>query len=197
MKLKSAQVLSSGKRFNGMTLLEVMIAMCLSSMLLTFAGSMYLFGTRSFVAMGNYVDLDAKSRNAVDLMSRDIRESTQVTAFQNDATFKKLTMTNAFEGTGATYIWNATPRTLVCRKSGQPDKVYLTECDAWNFELYQRTPQSGGGYDFVPATNAPGVYDLTLCKLVNMSWICSRTIIGSKVNTESVQTAQVVLRNKQ
>lgn len=197
MKLKSAQVLSPGKRFSGMTLVEVMIAMCLSSMLLTVAGSLYLFSSRSFVSMGNYVDMDAKSRRAVDLMSRDIREATQVTAFQTDANRKELTVTNAFAGTGTTYIWNSTPRTLVCRKTGQPDQVYLAECDAWNFELYQRTPQRGGGYGFVPATNAPGVYDLSLCKLVNMSWKCSRTIIGSKVNTESVQTAQVVLRNKQ
>ena len=30
-----------------------------------------------------------------------------------------------------------------------------------------------------------------------MTWKCSRTILGQKANTESVQTAQVVLRNKQ
>ena len=180
-----------------MTLLEIMIALGISSMLLTVAGSLYLFGTRSFACMGNYVDLDAKSRKAVDLMSRDIREATQVTAFQAGETLKKLTVTNAFAGTGTTYIWSASPRTLVCQKNGQPDQVYLTGCDVWDFELYQRTPQRGGGYVFVPATNAPGVYDVSLCKLVNMSWKCSRTIIGSKLNTESVQTAQVVLRNKQ
>ncbi len=50
---------------------------------------------------------------------------------------------------------------------------------------------------FYPATNSSGVYDPSICKLINMSWKCSRTILGSKMNTESVQTAQVVLRNKQ
>ncbi len=197
MKLKPTKVLSSAKRLSGMTLVEFMIAVGVGSMLLAVAASMYLFGTRSFVAMGNYVDLDAKSRNAIDLMSREIRQATQVAAFQNGSLQKKLTVTNSLAGTGATYIWTATPRTLVCRRSGQPDQVYLTECDGWNFELYQRTPQKGGGYVFVPATNQSGVYDLSLCKLVNMSWKCSRTVIGSKLNTESVQTAQVVLRNKQ
>lgn len=197
MKIKSAQVLSSGKGSSGFTLVEIMIALGLSSMIMAVAASMFLFGTRSFVCMGNYVDLDAKSRNAIDLMSRDLREATEVTAFETDATLKKLTLTNAFAGTGTTYIWKATPGTLVCRKSGQTDQVYLTGCDAWNFELYQRTPQRGGGYTFIPATNATGALDLTLCKLVNMSWKCSRTVMGSKMNTESVQTAQVVLRNKQ
>ena len=50
---------------------------------------------------------------------------------------------------------------------------------------------------FFPATNTAGAYDLSTCKLINMTRKCSRTILGSKLNTESVQTAQVVLRNKQ
>jgi hypothetical protein len=50
---------------------------------------------------------------------------------------------------------------------------------------------------FFPATNSAGAYDLSVCKLINMTWKCSRTVLGSKLNTESVQTAQVVLRNKQ
>jgi len=28
-----------------------------------------------------------------------------------------------------------------------------------------------------------------------VSWKCSRTILGAKINTESVQTAKIVLRN--
>jgi len=38
--------------------------------------------------------------------------------------------------------------------------------------------------------------DINACKLINMTWKCSRTIFGSKRNTESIQTAQIVLRNK-
>jgi hypothetical protein len=32
-------------------------------------------------------------------------------------------------------------------------------------------------------------------KLISVSWRCSRTILGAKVNTESVQTAQICIRN--
>jgi hypothetical protein len=197
MKLTSAQVLSRGKRSGGVALLEVIIGLALSSILLAMSGSLYVFGSRSFVAMSNYTDLDHKSRNALDLMSRDLRQATQVTAFQRSGTTTWLKVTNAITGSASTYTWNPRPRTLVCQRTGQPDQVYLTECDRWDFELYQRVPQSGGAYVFYPATNAPGVYDLSICKLINMTWKCSRTILGSKVNTESVQTAQVVLRNKQ
>ena len=199
MNRTSTQVLSRGKRAAGLTLPETMVAVELSSILLAMAGSLWLFGSRSFVAMSNYADLNAKSRNALDLMSRDIRQATRVTAFQNSDTAKKrLAVTNAVAGTAITYTWNANTRTLMCQKTGQPDPVvFLTECDRWDFQLYQRSPQINGTYLFVPATNAAGAYDLSLCKLINMTWKCSRTILGSKINTESVQTAQVVLRNKQ
>jgi hypothetical protein len=180
-----------------MTLPEVMISVALGSLIVGLAGSLWLFGSRSFVAMSNYTDLDAKSRNALDLMSREIRQATRVTGFQNTGNTRWLQVTNANEGTVATYTWNAGPRTLVCQKTGQPDQVYLTECDRWDFSLFQRAPQKGGSYVFFPATNTAGAFDLSICKLVNMTWKCSRTLLGSKLNTESVQTAQVVLRNKQ
>jgi prepilin-type N-terminal cleavage/methylation domain-containing protein len=197
MKLKSAQVAARGRGASGLTLLEVMVSVALASVLLATASSMWLFGSRSFVAMSNYADLDHKSRNALDLMSRDIRQATRVTGFDNSGTTRWLQVTNEAQGTGITYTWNASPGTLVCRKTGQPDQVYLTECDRWDFNLYQRAPKKGGSYGFFPATNTAGAYDLSICKLINMTWRCSRTILGSKVNTESVQTAQVVLRNKQ
>ena len=180
-----------------MTLVEVMVSVAVGSIILALGGSLWLFGSRSFAAMGNYADLDAKSRNALDLMSRDIRQATRVTGFKNSGTTKWLTVTNGAQGTAITYTWSGGPRTLVCQKTGQPDQVYLTECDRWDFELFQRAPKKGGSYVFVPATNTAGVYDLSIGTLINMTWKCSRTILGSRVNTESVQTAQVVLRNKQ
>jgi prepilin-type N-terminal cleavage/methylation domain-containing protein len=202
MRCKPVRALSRARQNHGMTLPEMMIAAALASLLLAGAGSLWLFGGRSLAAMANYTDLDAKSRHALDLMSRDIREADQVMGCYNSGQtnwhgVKWLSVTNTAQGTGATYIWNPKLRTLVCRKDGQADQVYLTECDSWDFDLYQRAPQKSGSYVFWPATNKVGAYDLSICKLINMTWKCSRTILGSKLNTESVQTAQVVLRNKQ
>ncbi len=192
-----ARISSRARRAAGLTLLELMVSVALGSLFLAAASSLWLFSSRSFAAMTNYADLDAKSRNALDLMSRDIRQATQVIGFEHKPSTKSLTVTNGGQGTTITYKWSAGPRTLVCQKTGQPDQVYLTECDRWEFELFQRVPQKTGSCVFYPATNTAAAYDLDLCKLINMSWKCSRTILGSKVNTESVQTAQVVLRNKQ
>ncbi len=180
-----------------MTLVEVMVSVALGSMLVAMAGSLWLFGSRSFAAMSNYTDLDAKSRNALDQMSREIRQATRVMGFDNTGTTRWLSVTNADEGSTTRYTWNGARRTLLRQKTGEPDQVYLTECDRWDFQLFQRSPQIDATYIFVPATNEHGVYDVSICKLINMTWKCSRTILGSPVNTESVQTAQVVLRNKQ
>jgi prepilin-type N-terminal cleavage/methylation domain-containing protein len=197
MKITFAKAGLHATGARGMTLVEVMIAAALGSMLLAAAGSLWLFGSRSFLAMGNYSDLDKKSRAALDRMSQDIRQATAVTAFEKTKTARLLAVTNAVAGVGMTYIWEASSRRLICQKTGQAKEVYLTECDRWDFEFYQRTPQSGGSYAFYPATNAAGAYDLSICKLLDMSWKCSRSIMGKQENTESVQTAQVVLRNKQ
>jgi hypothetical protein len=81
--------------------------------------------------------------------------------------------------------------TLSLEKTGLAPMVVLTGCDRWKVWLYNRAPNiNSTNLSFNPATS------LANCKLVNMSWKCSRTILGSKINTESVQTAQIVLRNK-
>lgn len=180
-----------------MTLTELMVASAIGSIVLAATATLWIFGARSFVALGNYSDLDSKSRFALDRMTRDIRQTTRVVSFQNTGNNRWLSFTNELAAAGLRYTWTADSRTLICEKTGQPTEVYLTECDRWDFSLFQRTPQKNQTNTFFLATNAFGVYDPSLCKLINMSWKCSRTILGQKANTESVQTAQVVLRNKQ
>ena len=197
MNCNTVRTVSRASATRGVTLVELMVGVGISSIILAMAASLWLFGSRSFAAMGNYADMEARSRSALDLMSREVRQASRVVAFQNTGTTRWLTVTNPSFGTGASYTWDATPRTLVCQIPGQPDQVYLTDCDRWDFDLFQRAPQKTGAYVFYPATNTSGAYDPSICKLVNMSWKCSRTILGSKMNTESVQTAQIVLRNKQ
>lgn len=184
-------------RRSGMTLVEVMVASAVGSLVLACVASLSVFGSRSSVALLNYTDLDSKSRYAADVISREMRQATSVIDYQTNAQVKWLTLTNAVEGKMITLRWSATDRTLVLERSGEPNLAALTECDRWGFGLYQRTPiVTGTNLLFLPATNSVGQLDLNLCKLVNMTWKCSRTILAQKVNTESVQAAQIVLRNK-
>jgi len=112
------------------------------SLLMVVLLSLWLFGSRSFVAIANYQDLDAKSRHALDIMSLEIRQATQVLGFQSSGSDRWLVLTNEAKNLGLKYNWDAASRTLTGQKTGRSPEVYLTECDAWQFELYQRTPPS-------------------------------------------------------
>ncbi|HLP76194.1 MAG TPA: hypothetical protein VK327_04685, partial [Candidatus Paceibacterota bacterium] len=76
--------------------------------------------------------------------------------------------------------------TLSRVKNGQTT-VLLRQCDYLCFGIFQRNPSND--FNFYPASS------WTSAKLVNVSWRCSRQIFQKKVNTESVQTARIVIRN--
>lgn len=174
----------------GFSLIEMMVAVAASVVLITAVVLLTIFTSRTFYMTGNYVDMDSKSRNAIDIMSREIRNSSALLAYgtSNPA---YLLFTNATAGTATTITYDSTARTLSMAKTGQATRIYLTGCDQWNFSLYNRVPNiTSANVSFYSATN------LAQVKLVNLSWTCSRKVMGSKLNTETVLTAQIVLRNK-
>ena len=133
--------------------------------------------------MGNYSDLDRASRNALDNMSREIRATSQLTAF----TTTKLTFKDP-DGTTLSFEYNPGNGTLT-RKRGGTNTTLLKECDFLEFHISQRNPSNNFTFYAVTGTN------YATAKLVDVNWRCSRKILGNKVNTESVQTAKIVLRN--
>jgi hypothetical protein len=192
MKLHVRQATRRRKLIIGFTMVEMLVSVGLGIILLSGVMILYINGIRSFVAMGNYQNLDAKSCNTLDVLSREIRNSTVLLSYVPS---QSLTLSNASARNGLGQInvikYDPTARTLVLKRTGQSDLTNLTECDRWSFAIYNRVPiTSSTNISFNAATNA------TDCKLINMSWKCSRTVLGTKLNTESVQTAQIVLRNK-
>src|SRR2546425_187848 len=63
----------------GFTLVELLIAIGISGIIFVALGMMIFFSGRSYAALANYVDLDSRSRQALDLMSKDIRQVNGVT----------------------------------------------------------------------------------------------------------------------
>ena len=180
------------------TLVEFLVCVVLGVLVLGVVTSLTTFSMRSFLSLGNYADLDNQSRNALDAICRDLRQATAVLAVQTNQGVFSLTLTNANQGQALNLIWNSNAGTFVYSNSYYGAQTELTGCDNWNFALFQRTPQvTATNITFFPATNSTGQLDLTMCKLIDMSWKCSRTNLSQKINTESVQTAQIVLRNKQ
>ena len=180
----------------GFTLIEILMASGILSLLVVMLTTLGFFTARSFATMGNYMDLDDQSRNTVDLLSRDIRNASALTAFTNTSTLKSLTFTNATSGQATTIKYDPNARTLVISQTTGASTVVqtnLTQCNQWNFTLYDRVPLiTSTNISFYSATNA------SVCKVVNLNWSCSREIFGAteKTNTEYIQTAQIVLRNQ-
>jgi hypothetical protein len=162
----------------------MLIAMGIGGILLAAVAALSLYTGRSFAALANYVDLDAASRNALDTMTRDVRQ----TKFLDSYTTNNLVFTD-FDDQPLQYVYNKTARTL-SRVKGGATKVLLRECDSLSFNIWQRNPVPGS-FDLVPTS------DPDLCKAIDVTWLCSRKILGQKVNTESVQTARIIIRKQQ
>lgn len=174
----------------GVTLVETLVALAISCILLAAVMSLYLFGLRSFGAIGNYTQMDGKSQQAVDLMLRELREANLVVGSQTNGstTWLQVANTLATPSVTNTFTWYSSTGLLTWNKTGAATRTLLSGCDNWSFAFYIRSADSNGV--FYPTSNP------TLCKLINMSWKCSRDNEIKKMNTESIVTAEVVLRNK-
>jgi hypothetical protein len=164
------------------TLVELMVSSALGLLLGTAIVSLSYFTNRSFVAMTNYTDLALSSRMALDKMSRDIRQQRVLTAYATNSISLQ-------DGSGNTlqYIYNPNARTLVSAKGGQTN-TYLTQCDSLQFWIYQHTVISNTFNCYTPAF-------VTNARLVQVTWSCSRQILGVKVNSEVGESAEIALRN--
>jgi hypothetical protein len=169
-------------RRSAFTLMEVVISLGLATM---FVLGVIVFSTLTFqqgvFALGNYTDLNTKSRHTLDQLSKDIRNASQLTAFATNS----ITLTN-LDTTRFSYTWDGS--NLLVRTYAGVSTVMLTNCDYLSFNIYQRNPTNG--YSFFSSTG-----NVAQTKLIDVSWRCSRNYLGAKLNTESVQTARIVIRN--
>ena len=176
-------------RTNAMTLMELLVATAIGSVLAAVIFTLTSFGQHSFAIMANDSDLDAKNRNAMDILSRELRQATRVTGMTSNSLGKSLTLTNADQGIALSVQWNAKKRTLTLNQTGETNLVLLTACDRWDFNLYNRAVNvSATDVAFTPAAS------LADCKLIGMSWSCSTN--AGRANSVSAQTTQIALRNK-
>jgi Tfp pilus assembly protein PilW len=181
-KITSTKIVGQ-RRLSGSALVEAIMAIGITALLVLTLMTFLFFTGKSFAALFNYVDLDDVNRIAMDTLTRDVRQSNKVTA----STTNSLTLEDS-DGLPIVYNYSPTTKTLTRTKSGA-SKVILTECSRLNFNLGQRNTATGG-YDVFPAATP------ATCKVVNIAWMCSRSIYGRAENTESVQTARIVIRKQ-
>jgi Tfp pilus assembly protein PilW len=174
-----------------MTLVEVLVASGLSTIVLTAIATFTVFSARSFVSMSNYCDLDNKSLYALDVISRDIRQADALTSFTTNTLVFQATDPLTGVARPLTYTYSANAQTLT-RTLNSESKVLLTGCTYYNHGVYQRNT-TNGTYDNFPVDD-PSRPDLA--KVIQVSWITSRSILGRTANTEDMQSAKFVIRKK-
>lgn len=174
----------SPRRMRGMTLPELLVGVGVGSLVLAMLGLVFTTSSRSFAAMGNYVSMDQKGRNALDQMTMNIRKAKNLVSFStNQLVFNYAGTTNL------TYRWDPSSRQLVQWKTGDVrTNILLSECDSLQFSMYKNVPLPGGTF-----TNTTSASE---GKSISVAWKCSRTMLGRKLNTEDMQQALIAIRNK-
>jgi acetone carboxylase gamma subunit len=93
------------------------------------------------------------------------------------------------DGDDIIYNYDAVARILT-RTENSLVITNLTECDRLTFDIAQRNTRSNS-FEVYPVATTPDTI-----KVVNVAWLCSRSLFGNKENTESVQTARIVIRKQ-
>ena len=183
MVCKTTSTKAARRRLAGIGLVEAMIAIGITALLILVLTNVSMLSGRMFASFFNYVDLDDANRIAMDTMTRDVRECNRVTS----CSATQLVIEDS-DGFSVTYAFNAGAATLTRTKAGVV-RTLLKGCDTLNFNLGTHNPKDGN-FEVYETT------DISLAKVVNISWNCSRTILGKKANTENVQTARIVIRKQ-
>jgi hypothetical protein len=176
----------TNSRRAGYSLMELLVGVTIGMLVLAAVGSFFLFSLRSFGSIANYSDLNRKDRYAGDLLTRDIRNAIQVASLT--ASQLVLQAPPAGGSNYVTYTYDSAARSLT-RADNTSTKTLLTGVASCTFSIYQR-PATNGTYAVFPAGST------NTAKLVAYQWSCTRKLVGSLSESESVQMAKVSIRNQ-
>jgi len=173
--------ISRGSRAESLT--STVIGMGLATILFAAVASCYLYTTRSFLCLGNYMDMDSNVRLALDTISSDVRGATSLSTYSSNAVMFLV-------GTNQLAYNLAVDRRTLNRRFNSTTRTLLTDCDDVRFDVFARN-LTNSNYDYFPTSGSP-----TNCKLVEVTVLCSRSILGRKANSTTVQSAKIVMRNE-
>ena len=179
----------------GVTLVETVISVGVGVLVCAAAIGTLIFSLKSYQALTNYQDMNAKSRIAIDTLSGDIRQASCCsTGATFSATSLTLVGTNAVTGLAYTntYSYDSTglkfTRTFI-DTNGTSVRVLLTNCTSFTFSYYLRNTTN---LSFNVFSNDSGRADL--CKLIEVDWTCARSTMSGTNDTRKGESAKIVIR---
>lgn len=176
--MSATQPIQNRRSKKGFTLAELLIAIFITTLLSVGVTNSFILISRNFFAIGNYVDLNAQSRQSLEMFGRDMR----MTAVIYSATSTAIDV-DIMTPTGAqnvSYTYDAGARTFT-RVEGTFSKVILEDVDALTMNYFTITDG---------ATHSIGSI-----KKVQLSAITQRYVQNIK-NTDHLITATYMMRNR-
>jgi Tfp pilus assembly protein PilW len=165
-------------------MLELIIAATIGFLALSAVALLSIYTVRSFAAISNYMELDKNSRNALDRLTQITREADGVLDWNSHS------VALSYHKQRLSFDYAPDTKLLVMTETNGTKRTLLDHCDFLDFQIFQRN-SVGGSYDQYPVT-----VNESAAKIVQVSWICSRSLIGSLINSESVQSAKIVIRKQ-
>ena len=172
-------------RTGGFSLVEMMMALGIFSLVGGAVAMAYVFSLRSFQALSNYAQLDQQNRMAMDMITREIREANSIVSYKNGNN-AQISLVDG-NGGNITYSFSKAGKTM-SRTSNGVAQVLLQNCSLINFNLGMRPPATNYGY--YSTTN------VNLAKMVDLTWRTSMVLPNSVTNSENIQTARIVVRKQ-
>ncbi len=194
-------------RQSGFSLIELIVTLGIGMLVLTVMVAMSVYTTSSFSALATYSSMDQADRVALDLLTTEFRQATNVVAFStNSVALAKV------DGDVLRYVWDAQARTM-SRRNERPytatsqvtiggkqvtvtnvaytllsSRTILENCDNLTFFLYKASPATNSTMDLDATT------DLRVCKAIKVQWKCNRNPYPYNSVTETVTSGTIVMR---
>jgi hypothetical protein len=163
----------------------MVLNIALGSLILLGAGTFGLSNGRKVAAMASYPGISSQDQNATSRIAQDLRQACSIESAASDRIV--LRTRDAAGAELVSYSYNTAQRTLT-REDGHSTVTVLSELDNFSFSLFQRPASQAAFGAFARATAANA-------GMVGCHWTCSRKLGGTKLDSEHVEMAPVVLRN--
>ncbi len=175
----------------GFTLVEVMIAATLGSIVLAGVLSTFLMISRSGMSAASYITMDTQSRRALDEFSRDVRQASDV--IWNSSASVTLTVPDNYTTTSnlVTYSWDNSSSSSTYRcfyrvpgnsSATSPKTVFVRNVTKFIYARFDRL-------------NAPTTSDAST-KRIQIAMTVTSTAVTVVTTTAQLVSASFILRNK-
>jgi Tfp pilus assembly protein PilW len=180
---------AASRRAAAMTIVEMVVAVAVFAVASAAFATLFSFSIMSSASMVNYATLDQENRQAMDKLTREIREAWYVSGSASNS----LTLLNGLNQT-VVYQFNSGNHTMTRKVDSGAPQMLLTNCLILNFNLYQRNP-SNNNLEIYPVGSTNTFQNAV--KAVELTWKTQKKLNpSSRINSENVQTARIVIRKE-